>query len=145
MVVYGGRLKPLHGQRSSQVASWYIVRNSQFFVEYIPRMHDAIRSGIEACIQVLYDVLRHFVPNLQSTFLYFVQTCGMPNSPSQMIKDMLDWREIWGSGSPRKGRNSAETVLWHPCHVEKLHGWNPIKERPQPLCNCMCSQLLNDH
>ncbi|GFX43418.1 hypothetical protein TNCV_4874381 [Trichonephila clavipes] len=39
----------------------------------------------------------------------------MPNSPSQMIPDMLYWRQIWGSGRPRKGGNSAETVLRHPC------------------------------
>ncbi|GFY15306.1 hypothetical protein TNCV_1571171 [Trichonephila clavipes] len=34
----------------------------------------------------------------------------MPNSPSQMIPDMLDWRQIWGSGKPRKGSNSAEII-----------------------------------
>ncbi|GFW31190.1 uncharacterized protein TNCV_2577721 [Trichonephila clavipes] len=33
------------------------------------------------------------------------------NSPSHMIPDMLDWRRIWGSSRPRKGSNSAETVL----------------------------------
>ncbi|GFX51429.1 uncharacterized protein TNCV_3103621 [Trichonephila clavipes] len=27
----------------------------------------------------------------------------MPNSPSQMIPDMLNWRQIWVSGRPRKG------------------------------------------
>ncbi|GFS69823.1 uncharacterized protein TNCV_3101411 [Trichonephila clavipes] len=27
----------------------------------------------------------------------------MPNSLSLMIPDMLDWRQIWGSGRPRKG------------------------------------------
>ncbi|GFT42972.1 hypothetical protein TNCV_1615391 [Trichonephila clavipes] len=27
------------------------------------------------------------------------------------IPDMLDWRQIWGSGRPRKGSNSAETVF----------------------------------
>ncbi|GFW66943.1 uncharacterized protein TNCV_4688281 [Trichonephila clavipes] len=26
----------------------------------------------------------------------------MPNSPSQMIPDILDWRQIWGSGRLRK-------------------------------------------
>ncbi|GFV48219.1 calpain-A [Trichonephila clavipes] len=41
----------------------------------------------------------------------FVQTRGMPNPPSQMIPDMLDWRQIWGSGRPRKGSNSVDTVL----------------------------------
>ncbi|GFX81194.1 hypothetical protein TNCV_1911861 [Trichonephila clavipes] len=41
----------------------------------------------------------------------FVQTCGIPNSPSQKIPDMPNWRQIWGSGRPRKGSNSAETVL----------------------------------
>ncbi|GFW34480.1 hypothetical protein TNCV_500981 [Trichonephila clavipes] len=35
-----------------------------------------------------------------------------PNDPN-----MLDWRQIWGSGRPRKGSNSAETVLRHPCRV----------------------------
>ncbi|GFV06746.1 uncharacterized protein TNCV_1611591 [Trichonephila clavipes] len=35
----------------------------------------------------------------------------MPNSPSQMIPDMLDQKQIWGSGRPRKGSNNAETVL----------------------------------
>ncbi|GFT64158.1 HNF-1_N domain-containing protein [Trichonephila clavipes] len=33
------------------------------------------------------------------------------NSPSQMIPDMLDWREIWRSDRPRRGNNNAETVL----------------------------------
>ncbi|GFV54630.1 uncharacterized protein TNCV_3578831 [Trichonephila clavipes] len=33
----------------------------------------------------------------------------MPNSPSQMIPDKLDWRQMWGSGRPRKDSNSAET------------------------------------
>ncbi|GFU47944.1 hypothetical protein TNCV_4967401 [Trichonephila clavipes] len=49
----------------------------------------------------------------------------MSNSPSQMIPDMLDWRQIWGSGGPKKGINSAKTVLrallWEAvlCLVEK--------------------------
>ncbi|GFW43057.1 uncharacterized protein TNCV_1474521 [Trichonephila clavipes] len=29
----------------------------------------------------------------------------MPNSPSQMIQDMLDWRQIWRSGRQRKSSN----------------------------------------
>ncbi|GFS61744.1 uncharacterized protein TNCV_2169651 [Trichonephila clavipes] len=33
----------------------------------------------------------------------------MPNSPSEMIPDMSDWRQIWGSDRPRKGSESAET------------------------------------
>ncbi|GFU53135.1 integrase catalytic domain-containing protein [Trichonephila clavipes] len=41
----------------------------------------------------------------------FVQSRGMPNSPSQMIPDMLDWRQIWGLGRSSKGSNSAGTVL----------------------------------
>ncbi|GFV02876.1 hypothetical protein TNCV_3610051 [Trichonephila clavipes] len=49
--------------------------------------------------------------------IQFVQTRGMPNSPSQMIPDRLDWRQIWGSGRSNKGSNSADTVLGHPCHV----------------------------
>ncbi|GFU79318.1 hypothetical protein TNCV_2138411 [Trichonephila clavipes] len=52
-----------------------------------------------------------------------------------MIPDLLDWRQIWGSGWPRKGSNSAKTVLGHPCRVspsivllksgswELLHEW----------------------
>ncbi|GFV39023.1 hypothetical protein TNCV_965891 [Trichonephila clavipes] len=59
----------------------------------------------------------------------------MLNSMSQMIPDMLDWRQIWGSDRPRKGSNSAEAVLLHPCCVrpsivllkngswELLHEW----------------------
>ncbi|GFV46619.1 hypothetical protein TNCV_4291 [Trichonephila clavipes] len=39
-----------------------------------------------------------------------VQTRGMSNSPSQIKPDMLYWRQIWGSGRPTKGSNSAETV-----------------------------------
>ncbi|GFV75519.1 hypothetical protein TNCV_1483631 [Trichonephila clavipes] len=46
----------------------------------------------------------------------FVQTRWMPNSPSQMIPDRLDWRQIWGSGRPRKGSNSPETPL--PCEAQ---------------------------
>ncbi|GFV34406.1 hypothetical protein TNCV_1776951 [Trichonephila clavipes] len=59
----------------------------------------------------------------------------MPNSPFQMIPDMLNWRQIWGPGRPRKGSNSVETVLSHTCRVkpsivllkngswESLHEW----------------------
>ncbi|GFT34061.1 hypothetical protein TNCV_4385041 [Trichonephila clavipes] len=55
----------------------------------------------------------------------------MPNSTSQMIPDMHDWRQIWGSGRPRKGSNGAETDLWHPCRVRrsivllKNGSWDP--------------------
>ncbi|GFS67225.1 hypothetical protein TNCV_2902381 [Trichonephila clavipes] len=34
----------------------------------------------------------------------------MPNSPSQIIPYMLEWRQIWGSARQRKGSNSAKTV-----------------------------------
>ncbi|GFT00644.1 uncharacterized protein TNCV_141891 [Trichonephila clavipes] len=44
----------------------------------------------------------------------FVQTRRMPNSPSRMISDMLDRRQIWGSCMPRKG--TLVTPL--PCEVE---------------------------
>ncbi|GFV25290.1 hypothetical protein TNCV_4642511 [Trichonephila clavipes] len=59
----------------------------------------------------------------------------MPNSPFQTIPDMLDWRQTWESGMPRKGSNSAEIVLLYPCRVrpsivllkngswELLHEW----------------------
>ncbi|GFX95657.1 hypothetical protein TNCV_4885831 [Trichonephila clavipes] len=43
----------------------------------------------------------------------------MPNSPFQMIPYIIDWRQIWGSGRPRKGSNSTETVLLHPCSVRR--------------------------
>ncbi|GFX32741.1 hypothetical protein TNCV_888791 [Trichonephila clavipes] len=41
----------------------------------------------------------------------------MSNSPTQIIPDILDWRQIWGSGSPRKVSNSAEIDL--PCETER--------------------------
>ncbi|GFV77626.1 hypothetical protein TNCV_616461 [Trichonephila clavipes] len=41
----------------------------------------------------------------------FVQTREMTNLPSQMIPDMLDMRQIWGTARPRKDSNSAETDL----------------------------------
>ncbi|GFW75982.1 hypothetical protein TNCV_351671 [Trichonephila clavipes] len=47
---------------------------------------------------------------------------------------MLDWRQIWGSGRPRKGSNSTETVLCHPCRVGpnivllKNGSWKPLHE-----------------
>ncbi|GFT49078.1 e3 ubiquitin-protein ligase RNF13 [Trichonephila clavipes] len=58
----------------------------------------------------------------------------MSKLPSQMIPDMLNWRQIWGSIRPRKGSNSAETVLRHPCHVRpsifllKNGSWEPLQE-----------------
>ncbi|GFT53995.1 hypothetical protein TNCV_153561 [Trichonephila clavipes] len=58
----------------------------------------------------------------------------MPNSPSQITPDMLEWRQFWGSGRPRKGSNSAETVLRHPCPVRpsiillKNGSWEPLHE-----------------
>ncbi|GFV36708.1 hypothetical protein TNCV_1033841 [Trichonephila clavipes] len=64
----------------------------------------------------------------------------MPNSPTQMIPDMLDWRQIWGSRRPRKGSNSAKKVLssqeelCKPCRVRpsivllKNGSWEPLHE-----------------
>ncbi|GFS54875.1 uncharacterized protein TNCV_3576051 [Trichonephila clavipes] len=60
----------------------------------------------------------------------------MPNSPSQMIPDMLDWRQIRGSGRPRiVPSSSAETVLRYACfqfpptflHSKRSHRWLGIK------------------
>ncbi|GFW86742.1 hypothetical protein TNCV_2808971 [Trichonephila clavipes] len=46
----------------------------------------------------------------------------MPDSPSQMISDMLDWRHIWGLGSPRKGSNIEFPRFWH--HLNRfVYGW----------------------
>ncbi|GFS66436.1 uncharacterized protein TNCV_3856861 [Trichonephila clavipes] len=43
----------------------------------------------------------------------------MPNSPFQLIPDMLDWRQICGSGRPRKSINSDDIVLSPlPCEAE---------------------------
>ncbi|GFX11085.1 uncharacterized protein TNCV_4503001 [Trichonephila clavipes] len=42
----------------------------------------------------------------------------MPNSPSQMSPNMLDWRQIWGSDRPMKGSNSVDTILCHPSRIE---------------------------
>ncbi|GFV81947.1 uncharacterized protein TNCV_3151451 [Trichonephila clavipes] len=58
----------------------------------------------------------------------------MPKSSSQRIPDMLDWRQIWGSGRPRKGSNSAETVLGLRCRVSpsivllKIGSWEPLHD-----------------
>ncbi|GFV61789.1 hypothetical protein TNCV_2517211 [Trichonephila clavipes] len=63
----------------------------------------------------------------------------MLNSSSQMILDILDWRQILGSGRPRKGSSSAEIVLDRPCCVrpsfvllkngswESLHEWHHMR------------------
>ncbi|GFV35699.1 hypothetical protein TNCV_1893091 [Trichonephila clavipes] len=44
----------------------------------------------------------------------FIQTRRMPNSPSQMIPDMFDWRQIWGLGRQGKvvtvRRQSCDTL-----------------------------------
>ncbi|GFV43092.1 hypothetical protein TNCV_5027821 [Trichonephila clavipes] len=61
-------------------------------------------------------------------------TSSLFNSPSQIISDMLDCREIWGSGRPRKGSNCAKTVLGHPCRLRpsivllKNGFWEPLHE-----------------
>ncbi|GFX24052.1 hypothetical protein TNCV_2435461 [Trichonephila clavipes] len=54
----------------------------------------------------------------------------MPNSPTQMIPDMLDWTQIWESGRPRKGSNSVDPSRMRPSIVllkkgssELLHEW----------------------
>ncbi|GFV42530.1 hypothetical protein TNCV_2905391 [Trichonephila clavipes] len=60
----------------------------------------------------------------------------MPNSPSQMIPDTLDWRQICGSGRLRKDSSSVETVTHLLCKgmrsrtvllkngsLEPLHEW----------------------
>ncbi|GFW79096.1 hypothetical protein TNCV_3631271 [Trichonephila clavipes] len=45
---------------------------------------------------------------------------------------MLDWRQIWGPGRPRKSSNSAETDLRHLCRVRpsivllKTGSWEPM-------------------
>ncbi|GFW33564.1 uncharacterized protein TNCV_2210961 [Trichonephila clavipes] len=57
----------------------------------------------------------------------------MPNLPSQMIPHMLDWRQIWGSGRPRKGGNSVVTVLRHPCRVRM----NIVLLKMAPRSRCM--------
>ncbi|GFV55412.1 uncharacterized protein TNCV_2463021 [Trichonephila clavipes] len=64
----------------------------------------------------------------------------MPNSRSQMITDLLDWRHIWGSGRPRKGCNGHTAVLpW--CHGSILEltvfrrQWHPI---PSPAVGVVC-------
>ncbi|GFV65752.1 uncharacterized protein TNCV_4153881 [Trichonephila clavipes] len=45
----------------------------------------------------------------------------MPNSPTQTIPDMLDWRQIWGSGRPGKGKRPEEKMFkngsWEPMPV----------------------------
>ncbi|GFX90650.1 uncharacterized protein TNCV_3194681 [Trichonephila clavipes] len=43
----------------------------------------------------------------------------MPKSPSQMIPDMLDWRQIWGPGKSRKESNSLVPPL--PCNGIPYH------------------------
>ncbi|GFW07006.1 hypothetical protein TNCV_3692021 [Trichonephila clavipes] len=45
----------------------------------------------------------------------------MPNSPTKMIPDMLDWTPIWGSDRPREGSKNTETFLRPtplPCEAE---------------------------
>ncbi|GFU57387.1 uncharacterized protein TNCV_3635661 [Trichonephila clavipes] len=48
----------------------------------------------------------------------------MPNSPSQIILDMLDWRQIWGSGSLRKGNGTLHqyTSDGEVCHCKEKVG-----------------------
>ncbi|GFW00077.1 hypothetical protein TNCV_3568661 [Trichonephila clavipes] len=58
-------------------------------------------------LAVTMGVTNHF----RIMVLMFVQTRRMPNSSSQMIPDMLDWRQIWESGRPWKGSNCPKTVL----------------------------------
>ncbi|GFT33060.1 sorting nexin-9, partial [Trichonephila clavipes] len=49
-----------------------------------------------------------------SSYVEFVQTREMPDSLSQVILDMLDWRQIWGSGSEGRvltvQRQSCDTL-----------------------------------
>ncbi|GFX47804.1 uncharacterized protein TNCV_5002251 [Trichonephila clavipes] len=52
----------------------------------------------------------------------------MSDSPSQMIPGMFDWRQICRSGRPRKGSNSAKTVLQ----------WNPIPSTTTVGAVCSC-------
>ncbi|GFW62068.1 hypothetical protein TNCV_1684991 [Trichonephila clavipes] len=52
--------------------------------------------------------------------------------------DMLDWRQMWGSGRPKIGSNSTETVRRLPCCLrpcivllindswEQLHEWQHL-------------------
>ncbi|GFX43474.1 uncharacterized protein TNCV_4874941 [Trichonephila clavipes] len=45
----------------------------------------------------------------------------MSNSPSQMIPDMLDWRQIWRSGRPGKGTNGRiEAFTTGPLHANTI-------------------------
>ncbi|GFU69039.1 hypothetical protein TNCV_3785601 [Trichonephila clavipes] len=58
----------------------------------------------------------------------------MPNSPSQMIPDILNWRKVCGSIRSRKGNNKAKTVLGHLCRMRpsivvlKNGSWEPLHE-----------------
>ncbi|GFY18221.1 uncharacterized protein TNCV_2046271 [Trichonephila clavipes] len=57
----------------------------------------------------------------------------MPNSPSQMIPDRHDWRQIWGSGDKSKGSNSEEKItvatLPFPCEMSWMYLWTVMVSR----------------
>ncbi|GFY09922.1 uncharacterized protein TNCV_3698841 [Trichonephila clavipes] len=72
----------------------------------------SLREEAAEVLQTLTDTELLNLNSVYNALIFgFVQTRGMPNSPSQIITDMLDWRKIWGSDRLRKGSNSAETVL----------------------------------
>ncbi|GFX90213.1 uncharacterized protein TNCV_2449881 [Trichonephila clavipes] len=75
--------------------------------ECIIKRHSGLKPGVMIWGAISYhgpfNLLR-IEGNLNSN--KFAQTRGTPNSPSQMIPDMLDWRQIWGSGKRRKDINT---------------------------------------
>ncbi|GFU63578.1 uncharacterized protein TNCV_4256191 [Trichonephila clavipes] len=96
-----------------------VIENWTSRLDYIRASRGSLMPERECTIR--YDqVLRHTssVSCLETFRSIFAVTLPLVRSnswgahlSSQMIPDMFDWRQIWGSDRLRKGRNSAETVF----------------------------------
>ncbi|GFW58504.1 hypothetical protein TNCV_718051 [Trichonephila clavipes] len=101
----------------------YLVGNDILFRTQAFGWHRHFRKGresVEDCRHFGCPQTSHTAENIEKVSAAFVQTRGMPNSPSEMIPDMLDWRQIWGSIRPRKEAKSRDSLV-RPLPYEDEH------------------------
>ncbi|GFT02696.1 hypothetical protein TNCV_829621 [Trichonephila clavipes] len=105
----------INSRRAANPLVWLVEGVERWEAPDQPQV-SSLKIGVETCQIVLSPVIEIWSISVVSDRndlegQFFVQTGGMPNSPSQVIRDMPDWRQIWGSGRPRKGCDSYEIVF----------------------------------
>ncbi|GFS74035.1 hypothetical protein TNCV_2943151 [Trichonephila clavipes] len=95
LVVFLQKTNNPPGTKSHKRILWVFIRNDN----HIFAPHSLLSRRVEEI-----RLEREFFGSWElRQILLFVQTRGMPNSPSKKIPDMLDWSQIRESGRPREG------------------------------------------